>query len=157
MLHRTLFLDKFESLSRLYSQMTTELERAVTEIGFRSLLLQPEGSTKALEGPNAAIPSFEDLELVPALLRTALEPEVEKAMDDLEARIDANETPPLTPHDTERRILMFNTFIGNALERFDDARELSLEDERPPEAAKPGFSREGQALLSALASGSTLP
>lgn len=135
------FLAKFETLAKLFAQLSDELDRAVVDVGFQNYLLRPRAAD----------------ELVPAMLRTRLEPEVERDVAELrteaaaegEGEGDAAEKIEAM----KNRISMFNNFIEGALESFDDERDISLADPRPPEVPPPKSTPEGQALLTALMTG----
>lgn len=138
-------MSKYETLSKLYHQLTEELDRAVTENGFDNFLLQPKAVT-------------DDPELVPNLLRTKLEPEVENDVQDLHKLFveDSDGSQP-SPEDLERRILLFNAFIANAVETFEDRRDELLSASRPEELQLSQSSASAQAILSALSSGAPIP
>jgi hypothetical protein len=142
---RSSFLVSYETLSKLFFQLTEELDRAVTDVGFQNFLLQP----KALG---------EDPELVPNLLRTMLEPEVEKDVQALHAEYVADmggSTP--TSLELERRILLFNAFVSGATERYEELRDELLDLPRPPEHQVLDTPPAAQALLAALAAGTPIP
>jgi hypothetical protein len=144
-LARTSFLSKYETLSKLFYQLTEELDRSVTEVGFQNFLLQPKGMA-------------EDPELVPNLLRTKLEPEVERDLEALQKQCAdemGGEQPSMEA--IEKRILMFNAFVSSAMERFEDARTDLLESPRPEEPEPAPVSARAQALLTALSAGEPLP
>jgi hypothetical protein len=145
---RSHFLSKYQTLSKLFFQLTDELDRAVTEVGFQNFLLQP----RALS---------EDPDLVPSLLRTRLEPEVERDLEELQAQCAADMgggggAPP-PEADIERRILLFNAYVSGALERYEELRDEVLEAPPPPATPQVDTPPAAQALLAALAAGTPIP
>lgn len=142
---RSTFLNKFETLARLYHQLTEELDRAVTESGFENYLLQPKAVA-------------DDPELVPNLLRTKLEPDVESDLDKLnKSYIDDVDGTDQSAESLESRISSFNSFVLAAVERYEDAREDLLVNPRPVESPPQMPSANAQALLTALSSGAPIP
>jgi hypothetical protein len=117
----------------------------VTEAGFQNFLLQPTGLA-------------EDSELVPNLLRTKLEPEVERDLETLQKQCEGDLGGGHSPLDAiEKRILMFNAFVSSALDRFDDSRVDLLSSPRPQEPESEPTGTRAQALLVALSTGRPLP
>jgi hypothetical protein len=147
------FLAKYETLAKLFTQLTEELDRAVVEVGFQNYLLQPR--TVA-----------EDPDLIPNMLRTRLDPDVEKDVMTLQTEY-ARETEKeggegggaveAAADALEKRIAMFNAFLAGAVERFDDARVRILNEPRPAEPELPPISPAAQALLASLNTGAPLP
>lgn len=148
------FLAKYETLAKLFSQLTEELDRAVVEVGFQNYILQPRAVA-------------EDPDLIPNMLRTKLEPEVERDVMDLQAEYArdaggdaAAESGPAAEaaaEALEMRVSMFNAFVSGAVERFDDARDRILNEPRPVEAELPRITPAAHALLQSLNSGAALP
>jgi hypothetical protein len=157
----SVFLAKYETLAKLFFQLTEELDRAVVDVGFQNFLVLPRGVA-------------EDADLVPNMLRTRLEPDVEKDMLALQAEyvsdaagaegadVAAAESAESAAESAaaavlEKRIAAFNAFVGGAVDRFDDARERLLREPRPAERPLPAATPRAQELLTALTTGAALP
>jgi hypothetical protein len=166
----SVFLAKYETLAKLFFQLTEELDRAVVDVGFQNFLVLPRGVA-------------EDADLVPNMLRTRLEPDVEKDMLALQAEYvsdaagaegadvaaaesaesaAAAESAESAAESAaaavlEKRIAAFNAFVGGAVDRFDDARERLLREPRPAERPLPAATPRAQELLTALTTGAALP
>lgn len=152
------FLAKYETLAKLFMQLTEELDRAVINAGFQSYILRPRAAA-------------EDPDLVPNMLRTRLEPEVEADLMELQAEYEREAAGALdvgagslgtvegerkAAEVLKRRVEQFNFFIEGALERYDDARDIDLSDPRPPEPPAPTAPPKGQGLLNALMTGAPI-
>jgi len=132
------FLNKYDALSKLFYQLTEELERSLTEVGLENFVAQP----KAIVGD----PAF-----VPELLRTKLEPEVERDLEMLqkEYAADGNDQSVAV------RISSFNGFIESAVDHFQDLRDV-LAKPRPAEAPVRTAPPASDAILAAIATGAAL-
>lgn len=161
------FLSKYETLAKLFSQLTDELERAVYEVGFQSLVLQPCGVA-------------EDPDLVPNMLRTKLEPDVEKDIADLQAEYErdtasmasaggvrgggpgasgsaAAAAAAASSAKLAQRILTFNAFLEGARGRYEEEIESIFDKPRPANVPGLATTARAQALLTALTTGAPLP
>lgn len=164
------FLSKYQTLAKLFNQLTDELERAVYEVGFQNFVLQPRGVA-------------EDPDLVPNMLRTKLEPDIEKDIAGLQAEFErdtataaaataASASGGVGQQSTgpgangqasnplaalERRILMFNAFLDGARGRYEELVESVFEKPRPAEAPRLSTTPRAQELLTSLTTGAPLP
>lgn len=142
-MHRPTFLSKYDALSKLFFQLTEELDRAVTDMGVENYVIQPKGVAT-------------DPGTVPDLLRTKLEPEIERDVDTLaqQYRDDVGENNA-TPEQIAKRISTFNSFVQQTVEQIQDLKEDLVtpqipeqKPKRPPPAA--------DAILAAIATGAGL-
>lgn len=135
------FLEKYDVLSKIFSQLTDELDRAFTDAGLDSFVALPRAVT-------------DDPAVLPELLRTKLDPDVEREYQDLQKgynpdKQDAN-TPPINV-----RIETFNDFIESALEEFQELRDKMAEP-RPREPQPPPNLPSADVVLAAITNGTGL-
>lgn len=109
------FLSKFDTLCKLYFQLTKELDRAVTDVGLANFVLEPRGVA-------------EDSGLVPELLRTKLMPEMEKELEELEE--ECRKVEGDGGGKVDEKVGEFNAFVDLALERFGELRDELAPDKQ---------------------------
>lgn len=132
------FLNKYDTLAKLFYQLTEELDRSLTEVGLENFVAQPKSVTT-------------DPTLVPELLRTKLEPEIERDFENLQ-KDHATDT---SDKDVAVRISSFNAFIEAALDQFQDLRD-DLAKPRPQEPPGKIVPPAADAILDAITSGAGL-
>lgn len=132
------FLDKYDALSKLYAQVTDELDRALLENGLDNFNAIPCGVT---EEPAA----------LPDLLRTKLEPEVEREMKELQKGYEKGREGG----NVTSRVASYNEFVETALEQLQETRE-PMRVERPVEASEMVMTANAEIVLQAMANGTGL-
>lgn len=132
------FLDKYDTLSKLYAQVTDELDRALVENGLDNFNSIPCGVT-------------EDPAALPDLLRTKLEPEVEREMKELQKGYEKGREGG----SVASRVESYNEFVEGALEQLQETRE-SMRVQRPVEAAETTMAPDAEMVLQAMANGAGL-
>ena len=132
-----LFLERYDTLSKLTRRLTEELERAQTE-GVQHLIAEPRQMSVPGQTP------------IPELLRTRLEPAIERDFSSL-----ASTAPSIPQVDIAKGIIRFNRFLENALAEYQDTRDMMVED-RPVENAHNLQAQSADAVLAAISSGAGL-
>lgn len=127
------FLTQHDTLSRLSTQLTEDLQRSLAD-----------GLDNFVAVPKAVTPDPNEL---PDLLRTRLDPAVEREYEALGKEFDGE--------DVSRRISAFNGFLEREVETFQDLRE-SLSKARPQEKSPRAPSAAADAVLAAIATGTGL-
>ena len=124
--------------------MTEELDRAVMEAGLQNFLLQPCGLS-------------EDSSLVPDLLRTRVEPEVERDLQKLKEQYTENVggKSNVSRENIAKRIVAFNAFVDDTVEQFQDLRE-TLTTQVAADASPKRSAPAAEDVLKALSHGEGL-
>lgn len=136
------FLEKFDALCKLYSQVTDELDRSVTEAGLQSLVALPRALT-------------DDPAQLPDLLRTKLDQDVEREFQDLEKAALAEKAAATGVVPVQARVNAFNDAVESALDQFQELRER-LATPRPPEPQPPPTLPSASVVLAAITNGTGL-
>lgn len=132
------FLDKYDTIAKLYSLVTEELDRAVVETGLENFSAIPCALT---QDPGA----------LPDLLRTKLEPEVERELKELQKGYEkGRNTLPIG-----KRIAVYNELIDGFLDEFQELRD-SLAQPRPAEPPEPQVPQNAEIVLQAISNGTGL-
>lgn len=132
-----LFLERYDTLSKLTSRLTEELDRAQTE-GIQHLIAEPRQLSAPGQTP------------IPELLRTRLEPAIERDFSSL-----ASTAPSIPQVDIATGIIRFNRFLESALAEYQDTRDMTLED-RPVETEQNLQAQGADAVLAAISNGAGL-
>lgn len=127
------FLEQYDTLSIRLQQLTQELERAMT-VGLHHFVTIPLGVT-------------DDPTLLPDLLRTRLEANVEREFENLGKRYEGG--------DVGQRIANFNDFVLAEIEGYDENR-LRLMEARGKKETLPVPSTNADAVLAAVVNGTGL-
>lgn len=138
----TTFLEKFDTLSKLYSQLTDELDRALTVAGLQSLLAVP------LANPGYGVQ-------VPDLLRTKLDQDIEREFLELEKGGLELKQGGKSVGPAQVRVAEFNDFVDTALDQFQELRD-GFAVARPSETARPPTPPSAAIPLAAITNGTGL-
>lgn len=136
-----IFLEKYDVLSKIFSQLTDELDRALTDVGLDSFVAIPRAVT-------------DDPTFLPDLLRTKLDPNVEREYHELQKGYNPDKQDPNKPP-VNVTIRMYNEFIDSALEDFQELRD-KLAQPRPREPQPPPAPATVDGVLAAIANGTGL-
>lgn len=136
------FMDKYDTISKLYTQLTDELDRALTDAGLQSFVALPKNHT-------------EDPTQLPDLLRTKLDQDIEREFQELEKSGLEMRRAGKGFGSAQARVAAFNDLVDSALDEFQELRD-SMATPRPSEIPRPQTPPSAAIPLAAITNGTGL-